>query len=69
MSNSSELLFPESVEISDVPSVLVGSSQVAGLSSVVLLSSGHMSVSVGSVGPGSHGVLVPSSSVLDGVSV
>ena len=69
MSNSMELLFPESVEISDVPSVLVGSSQVAGLSSMVMLSSGHVSVSVGSVSPGSDSALIPSSSVLDGVSV
>ena len=64
-----ELLSPESVEISDVPLVLVSVSQVSGLSSVMVLSSGSVSVVVDSSLPGSNGVVVPSLSVLNGVSV
>ena len=42
---------PEFVEISDVPSVLVGESQVVGLSMVVSLSSSSVSVVSDGVSP------------------
>ena len=69
MSNSSELLSPESVEISDVPLILVSESQVVGLSGMMGLSSGSVSVVLDGSSPGSDGVVVPSLSVLDRVSV
>ena len=65
MSNSSKLLFPESVKISDVPGVGMGSSEIGSLRSVVVSSSGSSSLVSDVFSPVIDLVSVPSSSVVD----
>ena len=69
LADSSELLFPESVHVSDVPLILVDVSQDVGLGVDVLSSLHLVSPVVNSSSPGSESVVHPVSSTLDGVLV